>query len=200
MWPKSIPPSSGSLKNEWAQADFLLRMLYDFYTVQNSNEPDAVHANYMLTGYRQEEDKKKVEGAEGEDTHMEASPFEATQQPDKALVRSIVVVPQEKLTGTTPITPSSSGTLTNLLTISRGKGEILKALEHPHLQSAVDQAHGTTYATPPPQPPPHNSFADESRIYTWSLLPPRRYWRVSKARKPKRWDGCTERSRTLKRR
>jgi len=75
-------------------------MLYDFYTSQNSKQPNTVHANYLLTGYREEEKKEK----DGGDSFMESSPFDATQQSDKALVRCVVVVPQEKLKGTTTAT------------------------------------------------------------------------------------------------
>jgi len=86
-------------------------MLYDFYTTQNSKNPNTVHATYLLTGFREEKDEDAEEDAEedagGEDIQMEASPFDATQQSDKTLVRCVVVVAEEKLTGTTTTTGSA---------------------------------------------------------------------------------------------
>jgi phage protein D len=82
-------------------------MLYDFYTAQNSKSPNTVHATYLLTGYREEKDEDADEDADGKDMQMEASPFNAAQQSDKTLVRCVVVVGEEKLTGTTATTGSA---------------------------------------------------------------------------------------------
>jgi hypothetical protein len=69
-------------------------MLYAFHADRNRKNPGSIHATYMLTGYRAE--KNKEEEAD-EDTAMDSSPFDASEEP--RLVRTVVVVPEEKLEG-----------------------------------------------------------------------------------------------------
>jgi DNA polymerase delta subunit 3 len=78
-------------------------MLYDFHVTQNAKNPDTVHATYLLTGYRlipAPPPPPPRSQDDSQDTVMELSPFDATPKEDQE-VRFIIVVPQEKLEGTT---------------------------------------------------------------------------------------------------
>jgi hypothetical protein len=75
-------------------------MLHAFHAEQTRQNPGSVHASYMLTGYRAEKNNDEEEKEE-EDTIMESSPFEAHQE---KLVRTVMVVSEEKLAGTSPYT------------------------------------------------------------------------------------------------
>jgi hypothetical protein len=103
-------------------------MLYAFYTKETHSNPGSLHASYMLTGFRAEKNKEEKDA--DEDTAMGSSPFDA----EPRLVRTVVVVPEEKLEGTRMLPPLF---LPALLTHSRrNESHLHAALQHRDILSA----------------------------------------------------------------
>ncbi|TGZ84804.1 hypothetical protein EX30DRAFT_337272 [Ascodesmis nigricans] len=95
-------------------AQLAKEMLYNFYITQNKKHPNSVHTTYLLTGVlRPSPPSPKPTALEApkqdEDTIMASSPFDTAPQaqpqshPDGKneipLMRTVIVVPQEKLEG-----------------------------------------------------------------------------------------------------
>ena len=88
-------------------------MLYDFHHKQNSKRPGSVHATYLVSGTTittaiRSNSSQKAE--DGEDTHMQSSPFVSSQLPEEdteisALVELITLVQEENLDGTIRLHP-----------------------------------------------------------------------------------------------
>lgn len=84
-------------------------MLYDFYHHQTSKEPGSVHATYLVSGILNPAHvlrKGNNQQEDGEDAHMQSSPFVSSQvQPEEDTetppsVKLITLVREEDLEGT----------------------------------------------------------------------------------------------------
>jgi DNA polymerase delta subunit 3 len=83
------------------------RYLFEFHRLQNAKKPGTIHATYLLSGTRKEEepvtnaDIKK----DGEDDYMQSSPFVSSSMPQPQestgaiSVLSIALVKEEDLEG-----------------------------------------------------------------------------------------------------
>lgn len=86
------------------------RYLFEFHQQQNAKKPSTIHATYLLSGTRKEEepatnrDIKK----DGEDDYMQSSPFVSSSMPQpqestgEVSVLSITLVKEEDLEGMFP--------------------------------------------------------------------------------------------------
>lgn len=85
-------------------------MLYEFYTKQNAKKPKSIHATYLLTGTKREEEEEHTNGAngqDGDDTVMRSSPYMSSmpepdedEEEDKPVpTTTIEVVRDEELEG-----------------------------------------------------------------------------------------------------
>jgi DNA polymerase delta subunit 3 len=82
-------------------------MLYEFHRQQNGKKPGTIHATYLISGTKREEPEAADELAEqdGEDTHMQSSPFMSSSMPqpeqstEESGVLSITLVREENLEG-----------------------------------------------------------------------------------------------------
>lgn len=84
------------------------RMLYDFHRQQNAKKPGTLHATYLLSGTKREEDIPSIKlevKKDGEDDYMQSSPFIASSMPQieegtgATSVLSITLVREEDLEG-----------------------------------------------------------------------------------------------------
>ena len=83
-------------------------MLYDFHHQQNAKKPGTLHATYLLSGTKREEESahtdRDVKMGDGDD-HIQSSPFMASSMPQiqessgETAVLSITLVREEDLEG-----------------------------------------------------------------------------------------------------
>lgn len=88
-------------------ADCPIRMLYEFYDTQRIKEPGSINATYLLDGVPKASRQSYVNGhgQEGEDTHMQSSPYMSSSAPhqddqdDAAPSRTVVLANEDDLEG-----------------------------------------------------------------------------------------------------
>lgn len=84
-----------------------VRMLYEFHRQQNGKKPGTIHATYLISGIKRKDPEPTNVSAEqdGEDTHMQSSPFMNSSMPqpeentEESEVLSITLVKEENLEG-----------------------------------------------------------------------------------------------------
>ena len=81
-------------------------MLYEFHSSQNKKKPRSVVATYLVTGYmKAANDQAQTQPAEGEDSHMQSSPFMSSSMPQHGegellvAMKSVVLASEENLEG-----------------------------------------------------------------------------------------------------
>lgn len=83
-------------------------MLYDFHRQQNARRAGSVHATYILSGtasLQRTLDVSANDPADGEDIHMQSSPFMSSSMPhqdeedDVPLLKLITLVREDHLEG-----------------------------------------------------------------------------------------------------
>jgi DNA polymerase delta subunit 3 len=96
-------------------------MLYEFHRHQNGKKPGTVHATYLLSGTKRQEEPVPTNGEvekDGEDDYMQSSPFMGSSMPQaiettgESSVLSITLVKEEELDS--KYTASTSRTILNV--------------------------------------------------------------------------------------
>jgi DNA polymerase delta subunit 3 len=96
----------------------IIRMLYEFHRQQNGKKPGTVHATYLISGTKRNEEPLPSNGGvqkDGEDDYMQSSPFVNSSMPQldegtgESGVLSITLVREENLEGKTPVQSSRVG-------------------------------------------------------------------------------------------
>lgn len=86
----------------------IFRLLFQFHKQQNSKKPGSVHAVYLVTGYvypLTPTSSAQYEQADGEDAHMQSSPFMSSSMPqqdeeeEQLAVKTITLCREEDLEG-----------------------------------------------------------------------------------------------------
>ena len=86
----------------------LFRLLFQFHKQQNSKKPGSVHAVYLVTGFTipvTPTDLPQTEQADGEDAHMQSSPFMSSSMPQQEdeeehlAVKTVTLCREEDLEG-----------------------------------------------------------------------------------------------------
>jgi hypothetical protein len=72
-------------------------MLYEFHRQQNGKKPGTVHATYLLSGTKREEERESTPTPikkDGEDDYMQSSPFmnSSMPQPDDTGASSVLTI------------------------------------------------------------------------------------------------------------
>ena len=114
-------------------------MLYEFYSDQTSKSPGSINATYLLNGVPEapREYRVNVHQQDGEDTHMESSPYMSSSTPhqDEQEVavpsKNVVLAKEEDLEG--KISMPFLGYVYSEGGVS-GKGEIQTNTLHTYLQ------------------------------------------------------------------
>jgi DNA polymerase delta subunit 3 len=86
-------------------------MLYEFHQQQNAKKPGTVHATYLVSGTKQQENLAIESGKkDGEDEYMQSSPFMSSSMPQpsegtgETSVLSVSLAREEELeSATTPL-------------------------------------------------------------------------------------------------
>ncbi|KAL8915618.1 MAG: hypothetical protein Q9172_006835 [Xanthocarpia lactea] len=90
------------------KANVAKRLLFQFHKQQNSKKPGSVHAVYLVTGFTipvTPTDLPQTEQADGEDAHMQSSPFMSSSMPQQEdeeeplAVKTVTLCREEDLEG-----------------------------------------------------------------------------------------------------
>lgn len=88
------------------QADFSIRILYDFYSTQTTKKPGSISATYLLDGVPRAPKESSANGhqQDGEDMHMQSSPYMSSSMPhqeqeEAVPSRSIILASEDDLEG-----------------------------------------------------------------------------------------------------
>lgn len=89
-------------------ADISIRMLYEFHSTQVTKSPGSVNATYLLDGVPRAPKESSVNGhrQDGEDTHMQSSPYMSSSMPhqedqeeEAVPSKSIILAKEDDLDG-----------------------------------------------------------------------------------------------------
>ena len=132
-------------------------MLFEFHSKENAKKPGSVHAMYLLSGGQPAKPSTEVNGNDGEDVHMQSSPFFSSSMPDRddehdtvePVTRVVTLVREEQLEGistTLLANPVKSGCRAHIL--YRGQSSVHGALLHSYLQPEPETHRGLLLFTP----------------------------------------------------
>lgn len=134
----------------------IFRLLFQFHKQQNSKKPGSVHAVYLVTGYIvpvTPTSSAHFEQADGEDAHMQSSPFMSSSMPqqeeeeERLSVKTVTLCREEDLEGE-EILHSKPGLLHNYKMINeshqiRGQSEIWRESIYSCIQLGAEHHTGT---------------------------------------------------------
>ena len=131
-------------------ADLSIRMLYEFYSTQTTKNPGSIDATYLLDGVPRTPEEPNAKGHQqnGEDMHMQSSPYMSSPFPhqedqvEAVPCRSVTLAKEEDLEGEMGMQSMGRVSLPPLecplLKVYSGKGELQANQFHTYPQLGAE--------------------------------------------------------------